>query len=96
MANNQTQERDWYSISVTSLRRGMALLGLVLAVIGGSLVYQQWEQRTRRDRAEQAIDEAGELTRELEVRDDYDQLRLEHHIAWEDLEDARAKFEAER
>ena len=96
MAKRQrTQERDWYSISVTSLRRGMTVLGLVLGAIGSSLVYQQWEQRTRRDRAEQAIEEAGEMTRELEVRDDYDQLRLEHHIAWEDLEDARAKFEAE-
>ena len=93
MAQRQRpQERDWYSISVTSLRRGLTLLGLVLALIGGSLIYQQWEQRTRRDRAERSIDAATELTRELEARDDYDQLRLEHHIAWEDLEDARAKF----
>ncbi len=91
-----TQERDWYSISVTSLRRGLALIGLVLALIGGSLVYQQWEQRTRRDRAEQAIAEADEMTRTLEARDDYDQLRLRHHIAWEDLADARTEFEAER
>ncbi len=88
--------QDWYSISVTSLRRGLTLIGLVLGLIGGSLVYQQWEQRTRRSRAEQAIETASEMTRELEARDDYDQLRLEHHIAWEDLKDARANFEAER
>ena len=97
MAKSQrTQERDWYSISVASLRRGMLLLGLVSALIGGSLIYQQWEQRTRRDRAEQAIEAASELATELEARDDYDQLRLEHHIAWQDLDDARAEFEAER
>ncbi len=42
MANNQTQERDWYSISVTSLRRGLTLIGLVLAVVGSILAYQQW------------------------------------------------------
>ncbi len=97
MANDERKrERDWYSISVTSLRRGLTLMGLVLGLIGGSLIYQQWEQRTRRDRAEQAIDAATEMTRELESRDDYDQLRLEHHIAWEDLEDAQTEFEAER
>ncbi len=88
--------QDSYSISVTSLRRGLTLIGLVLGPLGRSLVYQQWEQRTRRSRAEQAIETASEMTRELEAHDDYDQLRLEHHIAWEDLKDARANFEAER
>ncbi len=95
MAKSRPQERDWYSISVVSFRRGMTMIALVLGLIGGTLVYQQWEQRTRRDRAEQAIDTATEMTRELEARDDYDQIRLEHRIAWQDLEDARAKFEAE-
>ena len=33
----------------------------VSALVGGTLVYQQWEQRTRRDRAQNAIDEASEL-----------------------------------
>ncbi|MCP4740237.1 MAG: hypothetical protein GY873_39225, partial [Bosea sp.] len=53
-------------------------------------------QRTRRDRAERAISEASELAADLESRDDYDQKRIEHHIAWEDLADARTAFEAER
>ena len=89
-------EQDWYSISVSSLRRGLTLLGLVLTLIGSALVYQQWEQHTRRDRAVRAIEEARLLTDELEERDDFDQIRIEHHIAWEDLEDAEAEFEAER
>ncbi len=96
MAKQRSPERDWYSISVTSLRRGLTLIGLVLAVVGSILAYQQWEQRTRRDRAERAIDEASELATDLAGRDDYDQLRIEHHIAWEDLADARTAFEAER
>ncbi len=92
----KAQERDWYSISVVSLRRGMLLLGLVLALIGGSFVYQQWEHATRRDRAEQIIAEATDLARELEDRDDFGQIRLEHHGAWEDLEGARKELAAER
>ncbi len=78
------------------MRTGLTVICLVLALIGGSLAYQQWEQRTRRDRAERAIDEAGVLARELEEHDDYDQIRLEHHVAWDDLKDARSELEAER
>ncbi len=98
MAEKQRRdiERDWYSVSVTSLRRGMTLIALVLALIGSFLIYQQWEQRTRRDRAERAIQEARDLAYSLEKRDDYDQIRIEHHIAWEDLKDAETEFEAER
>ncbi len=96
MSKSRPPQRDWYSISVTSLRRGTTLIGLVSALVGGSLIYQQWEQRTRRDRAERAIGEASELASDLESRDDYDQIRLEHHIAWEDLADAQTEFEAER
>ncbi len=92
----RTQERDWYSISVGSLRTGLGMIVLVMALIGGGFIYQQWEQRTRRDRAERAIDEAGELALEVAEHADYDQLRLDHHVAWDDLEDARGEFEAER
>ncbi len=72
------------------------MIFLVLALIAGILAYQQWEQRTRRDRAERAIDAASELALELEEHPDYDQLRLEHHVAWKDLADARSEFDAER
>ena len=88
--------RDWYSISVTSLRRGMTLIGLVVTLIGSTLIYQQWEQSTRRDRAEAAIEDARDLARSLEDREDYDQIRIEHHIAWEDLKDAQAEFDGGR
>ncbi len=96
MTNSKTPQRDWYSISVTSLHRGMTLVGLVVALVGGTLGYQQWEQHTRRDRAERAIGEARELASDLESRDDYDQIRREHHIAWEDLADAQTELAAER
>ncbi len=72
------------------------MLGLVLTLIGSILIYQQWEQRTRRDRAERAIGQARDVARVLEKRDDYDQIRIGHHIAWEDLKDAQAEFDTER
>lgn len=71
-------------------------LCLALALVGGSLLYQQWEQRTRRDRAERAIKEAVDVANVLAKREDYDQIRIRHHLAWEDLKDARAEFSAER
>lgn len=74
----------------------MTLIGLVVTLIVSTLIYQQWEQSTRRDRAEDALEEARDLARSLEDREDYDQIRLEHHIAWEDLADAQAEFDAER
>ncbi len=72
------------------------MLGLTLALVGGSLVYQQWEQRTRRDRAERAIQEAVDVAKVLAKRKDYDQIRIGHHLAWEDLKDSKAEFAAER
>ena len=95
MAQRRAQQRHWYSISVSSLRKGLTMIVTVLALVGAALGYQQWELRTRRDRAEQTIDAATEMARELETRDDYDQLRLEHHFAWQDLDVARTELKAE-
>jgi len=72
------------------------MIGLVVTLIGSILIYQQWEQNTRRDRAEAAIEEARDLARSLEDREDYDQIRIEHHIAWADLKDAQTEFDAGR
>ncbi|MCP3961920.1 MAG: hypothetical protein GY719_29100 [bacterium] len=93
---SKKRERDWYTISVTSFRKGMTLIALVLTLIGISVVYQQWEQRTIRDRAENSIVEASDLARDLEDREDFDQIRIEHHLAWEDLKDAETEFEGGR
>ena len=97
MANQRKKpQRDWYSVSVSSFRKGVALIGTVSALIGGTLIYQKWEQSTRRDRAETMIEQARYLAQDLRERDDYDQIRIAHHIAWTDLADAEAEFEAER
>ena len=94
--SNRKPTRDWYSVSVSSFRKGLALIGTVVTLIGGTLLYQKWEQSTRRERAETMIEQARYLAKDLRERDDYDQIRIAHHIAWKDLEDAEAEFEAER
>ena len=53
MASKQTINRDWYSVSVVSLRRALSLLALVLMAIGGSVAYQRWQEATLEERADQ-------------------------------------------
>lgn len=68
------------------------LLMVVGCVIAASIVYQRLEYSSLRDRAEATIAEATDLTRRLDRRLDAEQIRLEHHAAWEDLEAARTEF----
>jgi Glucodextranase, domain B/FecR protein len=89
-------DRDWYSVSVESVRRTIFLLLFVIAVISGAFAYQQWEQRTRAARAEQMLSEATAVSRELEERSDYEQVRREFFAAWEGLEAGRQAFEEGR
>ena len=72
------------------------LFVLVLALLGGALIYQRWEHQQLRDQAQTAIADATQLTRQIEARDDFQQVRNENFAAWEDLESARAEFAAER
>lgn len=87
---------QWYSISLSSVRRVAVLLVIVSGLIGGSLLYQRWEHLSLRDRTESTIQKATDLTRRVERRDAFEQIRIEHSAAWEDLEVARSEFAAER
>ena len=88
--------RDWYSVSIASLRQALTFLAMVLMLIGGSVFYQRWQESTLEERAEQAIEMATLEIRKLESRDDFDKIRIEHSDAWEDLAAARAEFSAQR
>ena len=90
------QDRDWYSVSVTSVRRTVLIFVLVLSLLGGSLIYQRWEKQQLGARAQLTIADATQLARQLETREDYQQLRNENFAAWEDLENARSEFAAGR
>lgn len=92
----KSQSRDWYSVPVSSVRRAFLLFFFVVLLLGGSLTYQRWEMDTLEDRAKLAIDDAAQLARQLEARDDYPRLRRENFSAWEDLESARAELAVDR
>ena len=93
---NQAQGRDWYSVPVSSVRHAFVLFFIVIMLLGGGLAYQRWEMETLEDRAKIAIDDAAQLSRQLEARDDYARLRRENFSAWEDLESARAELASGR
>ena len=96
-ANKKPQPgRDWYSVSVASIVRALMLLGLVVLLIGGSVMYQRWQNQILGERAQQAIEQATTEIRSLESRDDFDKIRIEHSDAWEDLASARAEYSAQR
>jgi hypothetical protein len=97
MANPQQNkpDRDWYTIPVSSLVRGGTLLGLVVALVVGILIFQRWEHHSLRGRAEAAIAEGAALERQLQLRDDYEQVRREHYSAFQELDTAKAELEAE-
>lgn len=89
-------DRDWYSVSVESIRRTVLLLLFVITVISGAFAYQQWEHRARATRASQVLEDATNLSRQIEDRSDFEQLRREFFSAWESLEAGRQAFGEER
>lgn len=90
------KDRDWYSVSIESMRRAVVLLLSVIGLIGSAFAYQQWQHFAQKDEAQRVIDEATDLTRQIEERKDADQLRREFFSAWEDLDGSRQAFGAGR
>ncbi|MEM9554830.1 MAG: Ig-like domain-containing protein [Acidobacteriota bacterium] len=94
--SRQKVDRDWYSVSVESMRRTLVLLVSVVALIGAAFAYQHWEHVRLGEEAEREIEKATELTRQFEDRADYAQIRREFYGAWEDLAAAREALADER
>ncbi|MEM6793499.1 MAG: FecR domain-containing protein [Acidobacteriota bacterium] len=91
-ASRRDKSRDWYSVSVESVRRTVLLLLAVVVVIVGAFSYQQWQLRVKEETARQLLDEASGLSRQLEDRADYGQVRREFFAAWEDLDSGQEAF----
>lgn len=96
LAQRPTAERDWYSVSVDSMKRAVLLLLAVIALIASAFVYQQWRQLAQKGQAERLITDASDLARQVEERNDAAQLRREFFEAWDNLEAARLRFAEER
>ncbi len=87
------KDRGWYSVSVTSVRRLMTLVGLIVAIVAAVLAYDRWMIYTLEDRALAAIEDATAIAEQLRASDRFDQIYRDHKAAWDQLEEARQAFE---
>jgi len=86
--------RDWYSISVDTLR-GLGFLLLVLALVGLSVVgFRAWERQAQRRDAAAVIEEAAGLFQRLQGEKRLARFAGEYASARQSLQQARTKFTA--
>ncbi len=85
--------KDWYSISVETLR-GMGLLVLVLATLGlGFLGYRAWESRSLEREAGRIIEEVEGLMQRLQKEAETNaSFKTELDAAWQSFQDAQTAF----
>jgi hypothetical protein len=85
-------KKDWYSVSVDTLR-GLGLLLLTLVVLGGGFLgYRIWESRSLEREAGQVIDETQDLIKRLQNEQKASSYRGEYNAAWESYQEARNQF----
>ena len=95
MAARKTKpRRDWYSISVDTLR-GLGFLLLVLALVGLSVVgFRTWERSAQRREAANVIEEAVNLSHSLQGERRLTRFAGEYSSARQSLHEAQVKFAA--
>jgi len=87
-----SQSRDWYSVSVDTLRAwGMILAVLVLAALG-YVGYRYWQGHDLERRASEVIGEARSLVNRLQGGDSADKLGPEYQSGVDSLSEASAAF----
>ncbi len=93
-AKKARSRRDWYSVSVDTLR-GLGLLLLILAVVGLIvLVYRAWERQSAEREAAAVIEEAGGLLVRLRNEKNIANFAADYGAARQLLQEARTKFDA--
>lgn len=84
--------RDWYSVSVDTLR-GLGLLLLILAAVGLILwVYRAWDRQSLEREAEAVIEEAGGLLQRLKDDKRITRFATEYGSARQSWQEAQAKL----
>ena len=91
-----TKQRDWYKVSLDTLR-GWGVFFVLLALVGaGYFGLQYFEGQGIREEAARILDEAGVLFQQLKGESPEANFGAEYDSAWADLETAREHFEAKR
>jgi hypothetical protein len=86
--------KEWYSISVETLR-GWALLLSILIVVGlGYLGYRIWESRSLEREAARVIAEDQELIQRLQNEEKARSFGNEYNAAWQSLQEAQSLYAA--
>lgn len=94
-SRKQRRERDWYTVSVETLR-GWGLLALLVVLAGAGWVgFRLWEHYAIQRAAARAIDDARVLLQQVRG-DGLREVKPEYDAAWSSLEQARAAYAAER
>ncbi|HEX5758303.1 MAG TPA: FecR domain-containing protein, partial [Thermoanaerobaculia bacterium] len=86
------QRRQWYTLSVDTLRTVgvLLLLGVLgLLLLGG---YRQWQERGVEREAARLIEEARSLFQRLQGEGRVDAVRQEHETAFQSFEQAQAEY----
>lgn len=87
-----SQNRDWYSVSVDTLRAWGVLLAVVVLAVVGFFGYRYWQGHDLERRASLAIGESRQLVNRLQGQDVVDDFRAEYQSALGSLEEAAAAF----
>ena len=86
------QARDWYSVSVDTLRAWGVLLALAVLALVGFFGYRYWESHDLQRRASAVIGEARQLMNRLQGEAVVDDFRSEYQSAIDSLGQASAAF----
>lgn len=85
--------KDWYSVSVETLRGWGLLLLLLLVLVGAFFGYRVWERNTTRTAAAAVIEQADKLLLRLKGEKKASSFAREAASAQESLAEARRHFE---
>ena len=90
------EERDWYKVSVETLRGWGIFIALVAVAGAGYLGYRVWERYAIQREAARAIDDARVLFQRVRGEASLAPFKSETDAAWQGIEEARGLFAEKR